>query len=96
MIQKRYDKEYKIEAIRQIKELGRSAPELARELGIHVNTLYKWLKDFDYAGSHAFPGSGHLKPEDEELRRLKKEIADLKEENQILKKAAAFFAKNQK
>lgn len=96
MASKRFSKEYKIEVVRQVKELGRSAQDVAQELGIHVNTLYKWLKDYENDGNSAFPGSGKLKPEDEELRRLRKELADLKEENEILKKAAAFFAKNLK
>lgn len=96
MATKRFDKEYKIEVVKQVKEFGRSVPDIARELGIHVNTIYKWLKEYDAIGSNAFPGSGNLRPEDEEVRRLKKELADLREENQILKKAAAFFAKNQK
>lgn len=96
MAKKSFDKEYKIEVIRQVKEFGRSAPDIARELGIHVNTIYKWLKEYDKNSSNAFPGSGNLRPQDEEIKRLRKELADLREENQILKKAAAFFAKNQK
>ena len=47
-------------------------------------------------GTSAFPGSGNLKAEDEEMRKLRKQLADLKEENEILKKAAAYFAKNLK
>lgn len=43
MSKKSSDKEYKIEVVKQVKEFGRSAPDIARELGIHVNTLYKWL-----------------------------------------------------
>jgi len=96
MAKKNFDKEYKIEVVRQVREFGRSGPDIANELGIHVNTVYKWLKEYDTIGSNAFPGSGNLRPEDEEVRRLRKELAELKEENQILKKAAAFFAKNLK
>lgn len=96
MATRRFDKEYKIEVVKQVKEIGRSVPDIARELGLHVNTVYKWLKEYETIGSNAFVGSGNLRPEDEEIRRLKKELSDLREENQILKKAAAFFAKNQK
>lgn len=96
MATKRFDREYKIEVVKQVKEIGRSASDMAKELGIHVNTVYKWLKEYESIGRNAFPGSGNLRPEDEEIRRLKKELSDLREENQILKKAAAFFAKNQK
>jgi transposase len=55
-----------------------------------------WVRDYGRDGENAFPGSGNLKPEDDEMRRLRRELADLKEENAILKKAAAYFAKNQK
>lgn len=96
MAKKNYDKEYKIEVVRQVREFGHSPSNIANELGLHVNTVYKWLKEYDTIGSNAFPGSGNLRPEDEEVRRLRKELAELKEENQILKKAAAFFAKNLK
>ena len=96
MSNKRFNKEYKIEVVRQVKDLGRSAQDVAQELGIHVNTICKWVKEHEKDGDSAFPGSGKLKPEDEELRRLRKELADLKEENEILKKAAAFFAQNLK
>jgi transposase len=93
---KNYDKNYKIEVIRRVKEQGQKVPDLAKELGIHENTIYKWLGQFNKDKENAFPGSGNLKPEDEELRRLRRENATMKEEIEILKKAAAYFAKNQK
>lgn len=93
---KHYDQNFKIEVIRRIREQGQKAPDLAKELGIHINTIYKWMGQFNKDKENAFPGSGRLKPEDEEFRRLKREVATLKEENEILKKAAAYFAKNQK
>ncbi len=93
---KRYDKNYKIEVVRRVMSKDKTAPDLAKELGIHVNTIYKWMGEFKKDEETAFPGSGNLKPEDEELRRLRRENANLKEENEILKKAAVYFAKNQK
>lgn len=93
---KRHDKNYKIEVVRRVSEQGQKVPDLAKELGIHENTIYKWIGEFKRDKINAFPGSGDLKPEDEELRRLKRENADLKEEVEILKKAAVYFAKNQK
>ncbi len=59
---KRYDKNFKIEVIRRVKEQGQKVPVLARELGIHENTIYKWIGEFKQDAENAFPGSGNLKP----------------------------------
>ena len=59
----------------------------------HVNTLYRWVSEFKSHGNEAFPGNGNLKPEDAEIRKLKKELDDLREENAILKKAIRIFTK---
>jgi transposase len=93
---KRYDRNFKIEVVRRVKVQGQKVSTLAKELGIHENTIYKWIGEINKDEVNAFPGSGYLKPEDAEIRRLKKENSTLKEENEILKKAAAFFAKNLK
>jgi transposase len=93
---KRYDKEFKIEAVRLVVEKGRSALSVAADLGINVKTLYGWIRQYSQHQADAFPGSGKLRPEDEELRKLKRRIADLEEENAILKKAAAIFANHRK
>ncbi len=96
MERRSFDVAYKQEAVRQVTEEGRRKSEVARELGLHVNTLSRWIAETTEHGSDAFPGKGKLRPEDEDLRRLKREVADLREENAILKKAAAIFAKHQK
>jgi len=93
---KRFDKNFKIEAVRLVLEQGRSASSVAKELDIHENTVRKWIKEYKIHSDDAFPGSGNLKPQDEEIRQLKKRIADLEEENAILKKATAIFARHQK
>ncbi|WP_243120817.1 IS3 family transposase [Pelotomaculum sp. FP] len=90
---KRYDKHFKEEAVRLVVELGRSVATVAKELGIHENTLHKWVSQYKEHKENAFPGSGNLLPEDAETRRLKKMIADLPEENAILKKGHGHLRK---
>lgn len=85
----RFDKNFKEEAVRLVLDLGRPVPAVAKGLGIHENSLYKWISQYKNHKEHAFPGSGNLRPDDEETRRLKKMIANLQEENAILKKATA-------
>ena len=60
---------------------------------VHVNVLRKWVKEFGQEPTQAFPGHGQMKPEQQEIERLRREVARLKAERDILKKAAAFFAK---
>lgn len=91
-----YDASFKQEAVRQVTDQERRKSEVAREIGLHVNTLSRWVEETEERGAEAFPGKGRLRSEDEELRRLKRQVADLEEENAMLKKAAAIFAKHQK
>lgn len=91
---RKYDRDFKLEAIRLVTEGGRPVTEVARDLGIHENLLYNWRRKYLEDTVHFFPGKGHLKPADEELRRLKKELTDVKEERDILKKALAIFSKH--
>ena len=91
---KSYTKEFKLEAIKLMKESGRPASEIAMELGIRRNQLYKWQEQLGSQGDSAFSGRGRPKKEDQsQLSRLKQENERLKEEVEILKKAAAFFAR---
>jgi transposase len=96
MGQKKFDKAFKEQAVLRILNGDSTASEIAKELGVHYTTVRDWVKSYKQDGTSAFPGRGNLKPEDEELRNLRKQLADLKEENEILKKAAAYFAKNLK
>lgn len=93
---KRYSKAFKLEAVRLLEQSGRPAAELARELGIRRNQLYKWKAQLSDKGEDAaFRGPGRNAAVDNrsELDQLKRKLAKLEEENAILKKAAAYFAK---
>jgi transposase len=96
MARKKFTSEFKREAARLAEESDRPVDELARELGIHPNTLYKWRRQFLRDGEDSFPGHGKLTPADEEIRQLRRELARVKEERDILKKATQFFAKESK
>lgn len=93
---KQYSTEFKLEAVKRIERTGEPVSKVAAELGVKPTTMQGWVKKHKQSPQSPFPGSGHLKPEDEKLKKLEKELKDLKEENEILKKAAAYFAKNQK
>lgn len=96
MGQSLYDREFKEQVVKRILNEETTIGKMAEDLDLHYTTVRNWIRQYKKDGLGAFPGSGHLKPEDEALRKLRKEIEDLKEENAILKKAAAYFAKNQK
>jgi transposase len=93
---RRYTREFKLEAVRLSEEDERPVAEVARELGIHPNNLYKWRAQFAEEGEEAFPGKGNLSSSDEELRRLRRENMRLREERDILKKAVIFFGNESK
>jgi transposase len=93
MERRKFGREFKIEAVRLIKERGVSVAQAARDLDVHENVLRKWVKDFSADPDQAFPGHGQLKPEQLEIDRLRREVAKLKAERDILKKAAAYFAR---
>lgn len=89
----KYTKEFKIEAVRLSEESDVSVYDIARELGVHPNTLYKWRHQYLVDGEEAFPGHGNLKAGDDEVRQLRRELARVREEREILKKALAFFSR---
>jgi len=90
---KKYTREFKIEAVRLLTGSNITVAQASQDLGVNANVLARWKKEFINDNSQAFPGTGHGKPEEEELRRLRRENAILRQERDILKKAAAFFAK---
>lgn len=91
-----YDKQFKLDAVRRIVEEGRSVASVARDLGINENSLHHWKEELLNGGKDAFPGKGKLRPDDEELRRLERELEEVKEERDILKKALGYFSKPRK
>ena len=90
MERRKFTREFKLEAVRLIKERGVSYAQASLDLGVHQSQLRRAL-----AGDpqHAFPGQGQMKPEQLEIAQLKREVIRLKAERDILKKAAAYFAK---
>lgn len=88
-----FTKAFKEEAVRLLEQSGKPAAEIARELGIPRNRLYKWQAQIKAHGEHSFPGSGRLPAPADEVARLRRENARLREERDILKKAVAFFTK---
>jgi len=93
MERRKFTREFKLEAVRLIKERGVTVAQAARDLGVHATVLRSWVKAFADDPQHSFPGHGQMKPEQQEIARLKREVTKLKAERDILKKAAAYFAK---
>ena len=93
---KKYDPAYKLEVCKTVASGQATVPEMSRETGISENTLYIWVRRYRENSAKPFVGSGRILPENEEMVRLRRENKDLREEVEILKKAAAYFAKNQR
>jgi transposase len=86
---KRFDRDFKVSAVRMVTEGGHKAAEVARSLGIHQNQLYSWKRKFSDQGDKAFPGKGHLT----ELAALRRQLREVEMERDILKKAVGIFSK---
>lgn len=89
---KRYTREFKEEAVKLVTEQGYQVGEAARNLGIHPNMLSRWRSEI-LGDDESSSGSGSSNDVQAELQRLRKENKRLRMEREILKKAAAFFAK---
>jgi transposase len=93
---KAYSEAFRREAVRLADQPDRTAADVARELGIHVGQIYNWRTQFNKLSKGQFTvadGTNYSQEEKAEIRRLKKEIAELKQERDFLKKATAYFAK---
>jgi transposase len=91
---RKFDREFKREAVKLATRGDKSLTQVARDLGISTNVLSRWKRQLTDDPDFAFPGKGYLKPAAEELRKLKKELRDVTEERDILKKALAIFSKH--
>jgi transposase len=93
MERRRFSRAFKVEAVRLVKERGVSVAQTARDPDVHENVLRKWAKEFGADPAHAFSVHGQMKPEQQEMERLRREVAKLKAERDILKKGRSYFAK---
>ena len=91
-VQKTDTPEFKREAVRLAQTSGKPIAQIARELGISDTSIHQWRKELAGRGLEAFPGSGHQTVQEEEMRRLKRELEVVKQERDILKKAVSIFS----
>lgn len=94
--QRYFGKDFKYEAIQLMNEGKRSVREIAKDLDVHPNMLHQWRRKYRADMEQAFPGKGHLKAPEEEMRQLQRENEDLREEKEIFKKALAIFSKHRR
>jgi len=89
---RKYDREFKVEAVRLAQEEGTTATEVEKRLGIGKGMISRWKRQLAQQGEDAFPGKGHLPAQEEELRQLRRELGRVTRERDILKKAVAIFS----
>ena len=87
-----YDKDFKINAVNLYKSSGRSIKTISQELGLATSSLSNWIRQYSQNAGESFPGKGHPKACDEEVMALRKELAHIRQERDILKKALAIFS----
>lgn len=89
---KTYDPEFKRQAVSLADNPERTDRSIEQELGLYQGAIRHWRKELEADHDHAFPGKGRLKPDDEEMRRLRRELEIVCQERDILKKAVAIFS----
>ncbi|MCW2411578.1 transposase [Sphingobium sp. B8D3D] len=94
MQRRKFSREFKLEAVKLVRDRGVSVAQASRDLDLHVNVLRKWVREAEGDCGSVFPGHGNMRPEQQEIERLRRELARMKAERDILKKAAAYFAKD--
>ena len=90
---RKYDREFKMEAVRLYESSGKSMRAIEQELGVTPYLLAKWVQEYRQGETRAFPGKGRLPAEEAELQRLRRENEVLRQERDILKKVVAIFSK---
>ena len=94
LTRRQFPRAFKVEAVELLLRGEKKAVEVARNLGIRVELLYRWKNEYVSSRADAFPGTGHLAdPEDERMRKVERELASVTEERDILKKALAIFSR---
>ena len=93
---KKFDRQFKIDAVNVVVNGDRSVKDVAESLGIAQSVLYRWIRTFREKEDEAFPGKGRLGPQEEEIRHLRRALERAKEDVEILKKALVFFSKGGK
>ncbi|MGN0500723.1 MAG: transposase [Ruminococcus sp.] len=91
-----YTREFKVKACELVLKDDVKVKTVAERMGIGHIMLYRWIDEYKTYGDAAFVGKGHLKPEEAKLKKLQKENEELRQQVEILKKAAAYFAKENK
>ena len=94
MQRQKFGRDFKLEAEKLVLERGVSAAQAERDLDVHANVLRKWSREAEGDPGPAFSGHGNMRPEQLEIERLRRELARMKAERDVLKKAAAYFAKD--
>ena len=89
---RKFSPEFKLEAVRMVTDGGHGLADVARDLGLRPDMLRRWKRQLEADPRQAFPGQGRLKPDDDEMRRLRRELDRVREERDILKKALAIFS----
>ena len=93
---RKYDAQFKREAVNLFDASDKKASEVERDLGLYPGAIGRWRKELAKDPKDAFPGSGHQKPLEEEIRQLRRELDIVREERDILKKAVAIFSEGPK
>ena len=93
MTRRKFSREFKIEAVRLVTDRGVAVAQAARDLDVAESMLRRWMRELTATPVAAFPGNGQTRSDLAEISALKKEVAPLRAERDILKKAAAFFAR---